>query len=346
MALEDFDEADEELDIELEKLDLTATNEGIDPNDPLNEDLFDFPVMPAFAVVPETTSQEESDAVAPAEDAPPADAAPTTAEEEPAQAPSSPGAPNYDPDLDEDLFNFSEIFAGGDIVADAAGVTPEDTFIVPDTLVSPEPPVASSDPIPAPPVESDSPPAKSAPRRARTEREEHDLDEIDLSAELAAASAPIAVPVTAVSSGRDKLVLVLSICFLVVNTALILLAWQANSSFHATVKGVAEGIADGLSRQTQAAAPDVRLIPVPSTSGPPQEIDLRPSLLDVRPVRSIERARGMMAEGYYLDARRVLYHLLANRDMVPLTEELAIEAEYLVAQTYELQGKALAEAQR
>ena len=72
----------------------------------------------------------------------------------------------------------------------------------------------------------------------------------------------------------------------------------------------------------------------------------QPSAVHSLELQSIELARAMLAERRYMDARRTLYRLLAHADAAGLDERLVTEAEFLVAESYELQGRALAEAAR
>lgn len=337
MALEDFDESGDSLELDMDQLDITPAKAGIDPDDPLNADLFDFSEMAIFDKLQVAAEQATAEEASGTTDEPAEQPAAEELGVDP--PPSSPRHASYDPKLDEDIFNFSEIFAGGDVVANAAGVTVEDTFVVPHA-------VPEAAPTPAGPGASQGAPSPVAADELQPAAPPISTDEEDELIALAGTGlAPIAIPV--VSEGpKDKLVMMLAAGFLVVNTALILLAWQANSSFHDTLRDVTRGITDGLSevanRPAQAAqAGPVQFVPVPTTGHQPRSADQRSTELHSMPQKAILDARRWMGEGHYIDARRNLYHLLANRDLIALPTELVAEAEFLIAETYELQGSAL-----
>jgi hypothetical protein len=341
MALEDFDESGDQLELEMDKVDLSVARGTIDPNDPLDADLFDFPEMAVFDTLREVAEQQVAATAeaTPAADEPASSEPGTTETSAATPPPSSPQNVDYDPKLDEDIFNFSEIFTGGDVVANAAGVQQNEEFVVPEAAATGElapvntQPAAANAEKPAPAADELRP---VAPRASAEEEDE-------LIALANGGLAPLTIPV-AVEGSRDKLVTMLAVGFLVVNSALILLAWQANSSFHDTLRDVTRGITEGLSevtnRPAQAAAP-VQYVPVPSTGHQPRSADQRSSELHPMPAAAILAARELMGEGRYITARKNLYYLLANRDLIALPTEQVAEAEFLIAETYELQGTAL-----
>lgn len=355
MALEDFDEAFDELELDVERVDLTSAG-GIDPGDPLDEDLFDFPPAGVFESVQERGRAPEGEAPASREEEPsraepePSTPATVAREDAPSDAGTA-GSKGHAPDLDEDIFDFASIFAGGDVVAGAIedSTAPEDA--VPEPVTEREPAAAAAPERPDPePVTVQKEPARRAPAARPTPppiapkpRAEKVGGEESPRVDPGAPPPSVPVPTGGV---RDKLVMLLAIGFLVVNTALILLAWQANSSFHGTLESVSRGLAEGLSRsggQEAQAAPKVEYVPVPTTGHPPRTPDEPPSVLGSRAGTTLESARRMIGEGAFLDARKNLYHLLANADLLTLDREVVAEAEFLIAQTYELQGAALLE---
>lgn len=329
MALEDFDEASDDLDLDLGKLDLTSGG-GIDPNDPLNEDLFDFPDMGVFASLREASEQLEAK-----------HAEPTTELVEPiteqAAEPADdmdvpfmdnagkPGSPGYDADLDIDVFDFANV---------PTDLEPEVDLGTTDEFVVPEAAVPAPAPAPEPTYEPEVP-VMEAPAPLP-------VAEIPVEASME----PVMVSAPA-EGGRDKLVMVLAIGFLVLNTGLIGLAWQANSSFHGTLQQVTSGIREGLSNigstsSAQETAPKVEYIPIETTGDQPQPVEHRPTELESHPEQSIVVAREMIGAGKFIDARLQLNHLLANQDLlVTLSPQNIAEAEFLIAKTYELQAGAL-----
>ncbi|MEE8467501.1 MAG: hypothetical protein V3T22_03555 [Planctomycetota bacterium] len=148
------------------------------------------------------------------------------------------------------------------------------------------------------------------------------------------------------AGGRSHLTEILAVGFLVLNVALVLFAYQANASFHDTLTEVTRNIANTLTdnRASAQELPPTITFPLP----PSIQVlgDPLPGETVALTLQSLTLARRMVEEERYLDARRVLYRLLANRDLALLETSFVAEAEYLIAESYELQGKALAEAQR
>ncbi len=343
MALEDFDESGMEPDLGLDRIDLSAIGK-IDPNDPMDEDLFEFPAMAVFDDLADTSAQvNEEPAPEPAQEAA---AVAETSEPEISSDPvaGTPGSPGYDAKLDEDLFDFAAIFVGEGAPEASTSSGDNDVFVVPEAATASG--SAPSSPQPPPTAAPSSSPSPSAP--AADEPVAAPLGsaaEDELIALADAGHSPITVPVVAGGS-RDKLVMMLAVGFLLVNTALIVLAWQANSSFHGTLRDVTTGIADGISSATNRpaqAAPSIQYVPVQTTGHTPRSPGLSPSKLDGLGEQTITSARQMIAEGRYIDARRDLNHLLANHRLLLLNAEIIAEAEFLIAETYELQGNALIE---
>lgn len=339
MALEDFDEAGDELELDLDQLDLSPAA-GIDLDDPLNEDLFDFPVMAVFQSLQQAGAEVEAQGLVTEADATSDILAGSLVTDAPAPAAAALPAADYDRDLDEDIFDFDSIFAGGDVVATPAAALEPDAFDAPQAPAAP----AQAAPVAAAPAQPRSG-ARPEPVRAHAAA---DPDEDDI--ETFEVPLP-SVEVPGAALGRDKLVMLLAVGFLLVNTALIMLAWQANSSFHGTLRDVSRGIAEGLSNggPAQAAGPgantgnSVSYVPVETTGHAPRVPRETPSPIQSSGEQTITSARVMLGSGRFLDARRNLNHLLANADLLTLDRELIAEAEFLIAESYELQGNALLE---
>jgi len=319
MALEDIDEAGEEPTLDLEQAALDA-DAGTDPQDPRDEDLFDLPDTGAAA--PELEASE-------------AHAIMGRAVEDPPVA-GTPGTPGHDPELDEDVFDFGAIFAGGDIVLEAGSdvvVAPDTISVVSqgpsDTLELPEEPapLAPADPLPAP--------AESGPTALPEPSPEPSPEPV-----VAPAQAP-AHP----TEGRDRPFMVLAGVLLLANSALILFVWQANNSFRGTISEVTRSLAEGLASATAPAQAAPRVepapAPAPSAADAAQARDSRPSGLESHAEQAIVISRRLMSEGRFIDARTTLCDLLSNADLLSLDRELIAEAEFLIAETYERQGSAL-----
>ena len=325
MALEDIDEAGEEPKLDLEQVMLDA-NAGTDPQGTQDEDLFDLPDMAASAA--------DREAATGAAGGPSGDLAAVESIPEDSPVAGTPGSPGHDPELDEDLFDFGAIFAGGDIVLDAG----TEVVVAPDTIsvvteasldTTPQPEDEAQAAVPAPIPAPVPPPAENDRTPA-------------LETVAAAVTSPVPIHVTA-GSGRDRPVMVLAAVVLLVNTALILFAWQANNSFRGTIGDVTRSLAEGLANANAPAqaAPRVEYVPVPSSEDTVHARDSRPSGIESHSEQAIVIARRLMSEGRFIDARHTLCDLLSNADLLSLDRELVAEAEFLIAETYELQGNAL-----
>ena len=290
----------------------------------LDEDLFDFPVS-VQPTVPSTPSPagDAHDPIPPA--LPNTDVRASVTPSGP--APSSPEHPAYDPELDEDLFNFSQIFSGSDVVApvpmDEPSPLESAEFTLPET----------SDPDPEPTTSTeaadDHVPVTSAPSAPPA-------------ADLVPQQPPPPIP-EAPAQPKGRLVELLVIAFLLVNTGIIVLAWQASSSFQDTLSEVTRTVADTISRQPSSAGPPITYVPFPVEEESTPSNDQDPSELEDLQVQSVGIARRLIEEGQYMDARRRLYLLLANQDLTSLDERLVTETEYLIAETYERQAQTLQE---
>ena len=219
--------------------------------------------------------------------------------------PGTSGTPGYDPELDKDIFDFNATFTG-------AQVAPEDV------------------PVPASNPEVEAPTGEKLSEPSATE-------------ESAVAPSTPAAAAPAGEARRDRLVLTLAGGFLLANTALILFAWQANRSFQSSIVEASRTIADGLARSSTPAlaATSPERIQNPIARPSPATTYPAPAALGSHAEHTITIARAMLEEGRYIDSRRSLSNLLANSDRLRLGLELIAEAEFLIAESYELQGYSL-----
>jgi hypothetical protein len=267
--------------------------------------------------------------------------------------PSAQETPADAVDLDEDLFQFDTLFHASKPLTEA----PEKVDLAA-MLEAHEAEVAAAEP--AAPKAVDAPDAKpaaqaEAPHAPQTE-----------SATPRATSAPrVSVPTDIPESmwmapmaapgpepKRNHLVEILALCFLVLNTALVLFAWRASDDFRDTLATVthtvSDAVADGHNRgqsNTQHSAqntqgsmgvrPDVNTSEVQTQSNPSDA----PSELVLLPRATLDLAMERMAQGKFQEARQGLNHLLANQDRTALPEEWIVEAEALIAQSFATQAK-------
>ena len=362
---------------------------------PEDEDLFDFPVSPAYsaegAAAGGSAPQDEPIALDDAADAPaPTPQEPVAAAQPEVTTPTPAPTPNtalneVDFDLDEDLFNFGPLFDATQPLstpADAAAIAALDAQPEPAPATASAPAASpqatgaattprAAEPAPAPspapsaaaaaPVPSAQEPAK-APAMASLA-----TDEL-----LAAGMAPPAGVDWSPEPKRGKLIEILAVSFLVLNTAMIVLAWRAGSDFRETLAAVtrtvtdsvAEGHAQGQLRTaspmpqgTQASIPvnpdvietDVN-VEAPHNTGSnasrattsqaqTQQPEQAPSDLLDMPQASLELAMERIEAGRYSEARRGLFRLLANRDRTALSDAMVAQAEMLIARAFAAQAE-------
>lgn len=368
MALDDFDDEDEFEDPEegsseaVAELDSPDGGAGDGESAELDEDLFDFPDPDeardfdysrhgsgGIAGAPVSASPEP--------DAPLPDAAAGSDQESAAsllapsgnasgvpsgsnaanhdRSPLSPRSPYFDAAIDEDLYDFPDVFAGGHLTEDVSPATdvPPARPLDPLGLGLESGKARAEDQPPPPPPAAEAPPA--APRPTAPPRS------VDLGPMTVAPPAPFsaALPTTA----RGRLLEVLAIAFLVLNTGLVLFAWQANSSFHDTLEAVTRTVSETVAAGRGNGEPVVVRVPVPTSGGVAVDVDEAPSALADYSLESLESARELLTAGRFMDARRRLYRLLASADSAGIEPRVATEAEFLIAESYELQGRALAE---
>ncbi len=160
------------------------------------------------------------------------------------------------------------------------------------------------------------------------------------------------------SSGweRNRSLVALVGCFLLVNTGIFFLAQQASDRFNKTIADatglMAQVLLEQQSREAQAAAPanaEPAVEHVIESSDPepeiPEEANERledPLEYDNTHHLAVGRAKALLAQGKPEQARMLLNFVLANRDCVPLRNSLREEIDYLIPFTYFEQGNLIA----
>lgn len=326
---------------------------ALDPD----EDLFDFP-----DVAPSAAAQDGGPSDGPPEDLPLDDVEPIAVEAELEEPSPEPEPVSADGDhfadlenleVDDDIFDFDEVFLAASPSTPttfefdapeeepvAADPEPESPAPV-ETIVAADGPAAEGQSQPKPKPHA---PAKPAPRN------EHPR----LSRPLASAQAPgfdpSAPPVfpadLVVPAKRGRLIEILAVAFLVLNTSLILFAWRAGDDFRATLVQVTGAVTDAVAQgqlQAGSAQPIVVEVPVPAPADPVVEV-----AQDAPPITPLERtalelAQDRLDAGRFEDARRGLFNMLAGQDRAALPVEVVAEAELLIARSYYLQGQAVRE---
>lgn len=320
MGLDDFASAEE----------LNALQEeGLQKNaDPQDEDLFDFPDMTLYEWDSSSKEEEEEEA-AEAEEQQPAAALPSEeAQEERSEqeTPTAAMSPDADPSLDEDIFNFNELFTAAESEAGNDMVPATDLF---------EPDAEAGDPFEA--EQDDHAQADEAPAetvavtpRSRTPRS-HSREEL---ATVVLPQEPAESPL------RSRLVMGLAAGFIIVNSLVLFLAWRASRSFESAMDSV---------RAEMRRAPQVVTVAEPTTAEGPEALtpleQPSPEPLSI-PEAELLLAQRELEGGFFDDARKRLFRLLANRDRLTTAEgdELA-RAEYLIARSYMLQAEAISARQ-
>lgn len=363
MAFDDFASAD----------DLTL---GATP-DPSDEDLFDFPDMvlydPGPRAVEEPAAQADpagqsaqtvsvAPAPSPAAAAPSAKPAPVAAPAPaPIQAAASGPAPAtapqpatetstatatapqaYDPELDEDIFNFAELFTAGEVDAGNDIIPAAALFEEPERTEEPESRSAAQAPVPsglepaaAPPTTAASPKAPVRPRRSPYSGAEPPQSyTIDTGEE---------------NPFRNRLVVTFIAGFLITNAVLGVLAWRIGNNFQETLDSVRQQLAEP--RPVILQGPTTALLPeaTPELPSAAPDAPLRkasvdqpaPALLESYEALELRLAEAAIEEGRFHAARMRLYRLLVNRDRQALLDETIAQAEFMIARSYLVQGEAL-----
>lgn len=337
----------------------TESNQAFDQ--PEDEDLFDFPVAPAYSSggMPTGAPQREEAPSASTE------AAPKSAEAAPAKP--VPAMNEGDFDLDEDLFDFGTLFdatqplSTAEDAAALAALDDQESEAIPAPApaqpTTPQPaaaPKASSQPTPSPKVTQTNMPRPTANAGAAAGSTTSELVAAGLAAPASMDWSP--------EPKRGRLIEILAVCFLLLNSALILLAWRAGSDFRETLaavtRTVTDSVAEGHARgqlqnppverpPSQASLPvepdvtntkvDEQDLPTPSTA--PKRPEQAPSDLLDMPQAALELAMERIAAGRYDEARRGLFRLLANRDRTALSDAMVVQAEMLIARAFAAQAE-------
>lgn len=322
-----------------------------------NEDLFDFPLVGAYA-------SQDLDAPSAPEQAAPAEEAVTSAPQaEAAPAPAAEAAPapkkaapkkdrtgQADPALDEDLFDFETRFESSQpltteedaidlgAMLEAHAATEEGSAdLIPEPAPEAPAPSAAAAAGPAPAAQA----ASATPQAAPVAR-------ISVPSDIPEAmwAPPAAAP--APEGKRGHLIEILALCFLVLNTALVLFAWRASDDFRDTLANVNNTITDAVSEghnggQLQNTKGSMDVTPdVESADVQPEVTTIdQPSEFVRLPRLSLDLAIERIAKGKFEMARKGLFFLLANQDRTVLNDELVVEAEALIAQAFAAQAKEL-----
>ena len=150
---------------------------------------------------------------------------------------------------------------------------------------------------------------------------------------------------------RGRLIEVLALCFLMLNTALVLFAWRASDDFRDTLTvvtaTVTDAVAEGHNRGqllngdgtqgSMGVTPDVQETRVETQDQSKDD----PSPIVLLPRATLDLAIDRIAQGKFQIARQGLNHMLANRDRTALTDEMVIEAEALIAESFAAEAKEL-----
>lgn len=155
---------------------------------------------------------------------------------------------------------------------------------------------------------------------------------------------------------RNRSLVALVGCFLLVNTGIFFLAQQASDRFNQTIADatglMAQVLLDQQANEAQAAAPanaDPSVQHLVEASEPEvADTDVSDDpLIDPREYDNthqlaVGRAKALLERGKPEEARMLLNFVLANRDRVPLSNSLREEIDYLIPFTYFEQGNAVA----
>lgn len=337
--------------LELDELDIdelgAVLGEELAPED---DPIFDAEPVSALPVDPdpEPAFEEDPRGLEPE----PASAAPTT---------MSQGDEMPD-DLDADLFNFDASFLV-QLSKDLKGGSQDK----PVAKAEQPAPKAAPKKAKAAPVDSPSPeqaatesaqeeaaPAKQRRRRPTAE----ELAELDDVFDMDVPRGTL-VPLGHEEGPRNRVVELLAVGFIVINTGILLLAWRAGSQFQETLLQVTQTLGSSGGGRVEASVPtrpvideplvlhpatEARPVPTPAPEVETQNQD--PHDLDDLPRITLRAAAALIDQGQFESARQRVFHLLANRDRYALADELVTEGEILIARSTQLQGHALQEVGR
>jgi hypothetical protein len=319
-----------------------------------NEDLFDFQLVGAYA----TQSQQAEKATEATPEAAPVESPVEAHVESPVEAPVAKTAPvaQDTSDLDEDLFNFKTSFESSQTLTSAEDSPDLGAMLEQHEATNPAPvaPAPSSAPNVAAPAPAAAPTAQTAPQDSAPQAASASRMSVPSDIPASMWAAPMAAP--ALEPKRGRLVEVLALCFLVLNTALVLFAWRASDDFRDTLTvvtaTVSDAVADGHTRgQVQNAStaqdtqgsvgvtPDVQAAQVKTAD----RISDDPSNLVLLPRATLDLAIDRIAQGKFQIARQGLFHLLANQDRTALTEAMVVEAEALIADAFSSEAQEIQE---
>jgi len=269
----------------------------------------------------------------------------------------NPAVPEGVSDLDLDLFDF-------DSSANAPLGEPEG--LAPFTA-----PVESAAPQPEPVTAEDTAPSGPSVFETSSDQDEETADRVATeTADLPTATVPAGAPSLLRDAGpsivlpedlpdssaweRNRSLVALVGCFLLINTGIFFLAQQASDRFNKTIADatglMAQVLLEQQSRDAQAAAPSgaepavehvIELAKPEVTQEPDRRLE-DPLEYDNTHQLAVGRAKSLLSQGKPEEARMLLNFVLANRDCVPLRNSLREEIDYLIPFTYFEQGNLIA----
>lgn len=277
----------------------------------------------------------------------------------------NPPVPEEVNDLDLDLFDFDS--SANAPLAGSAGPAPFEAPASNAALQPEQPsePLAEEKPAPSEPSVFETSSADDEAVGSPKAKEADDLPRKTVPAApsmLRDAGPTIVLPEDLPNSSaweRNRSLVALVGCFLLVNTGIFFLAQQASDRFNKTIADatglMAQVLLEQQSRDAQAAAPanaEPAVEHVIESSDPEPELPELPEGPDDRLEDPLEydnthqlavgRAKALLAQGKPEEARMLLNFVLANRDCVPLRNSLREEIDYLIPFTYFEQGNLIA----
>lgn len=164
------------------------------------------------------------------------------------------------------------------------------------------------------------------------------------------------------SGETSRLIWALVACFLLINTGIFVLAHQASTNVNATISEATGLIAEALQQRNATAGETLGSAPAtissqvthsmqpiqPAAEGgvetgaktPEPWVD--PRNYENTHAFAVGRAKALLTDGRFEDARRLLNNVLANQARIPLSNELREEIDYLIPMSYYQQGRATA----
>jgi len=222
-------------------------------------------------------------------------------------------------DIDEDLFDFGQLFSPNDLAEAGEHISKADLFD--ETVPANVEPVVEEEVAEAP--------AAAVSTGAATP------------AEAAAVATPSVQPVMVAAPAspiKTRVLIGLLASVLLLSALLIMIAWQTSRAFQNTLEGVrADLTANGGGRQQ----PIVIQVPGPNPAAITETNTQAPVPLDDYEAQELSIARSELAAAQYSTARVRLFSLLANRDRLNMSGDAVADAEYLIAESYLMQAKNL-----